>query len=139
MDWLLLLGRILFGLNFILAGIGFHLRQRAMATEYARAQGAPLPDLAVPLTGVVITLGGVMVVLGFWVDLAALALAVNVLGFAYWMHAFWKLEDPMEKVNQQTHFFKNLQLAGAALILFYLFYEFGEAIDLTLGDPALFD
>jgi putative oxidoreductase len=139
MDWLLLLGRILFALNFIFAGFGFHLRQRAMATEYARAQGAPLPDLAVPLTGIVIALGGVMVVLGFWVDLAALALAVSVLGFAYWMHSFWKLEDPMEKVNQTTHFFKNLQLAGGALILFFLFYEFGEAIDLTLGDPSLFN
>jgi putative oxidoreductase len=139
MDWLLLLGRILFAVNFIVAGLSFHLGQRAMATELARARGTPLPELAVPLTGVVIILGGVMVILGFWVDLAALALAVNVLGFAYWIHAWWNLEDPMEKVNQQTHFFKNLQLAGAALILFFLFYEFGEAIDLTLGDPALFD
>jgi putative oxidoreductase len=139
MDWVLLIGRILFGLNFILSGVGFHLRQRAMATEFARSRGTPLPDLAVPLTGVAIIVAAVMVVLGFWVDLAALVLAVNVLGFAYWIHAFWNIEDPMEKVNQQTHFFKNLQLAGAALILFFLFYEFGEAIDLTLGDPALFD
>jgi hypothetical protein len=36
-----------------------------------------------------------------------------------------------------THLFKNIQLAGSALILF--FYKFGEAIDLMLGDPALFN
>jgi hypothetical protein len=38
-----------------------------------------------------------------------------------------------------THLFKNIQLAGGALILFCLFYGFGEAIDLMLGDPALFN
>jgi putative oxidoreductase len=139
MDWVLLIGRILFALNFVFAGLGFHLRQRAMATEYARSMGAPLPELAVPATGVAIAVGGAMVVLGFWVDLAALALAAMVLSFAYWMHAFWKLEDPMEKANQMAHFFKNTQLAGGALILFFLFYEFGEAIDLTVGDPSLFN
>jgi putative oxidoreductase len=139
MDWVLLIGRILFALNFILAGLGFHLRQRVMATEYARSQGAPLPELTVPGSGIVIAVAGVMVILGFWVDLAALALAANVLAFAYWMHAFWKLEDPAERANQMAHFFKNVQLAGGALILFFLFYEFGEAIDLTLGDPALFN
>jgi uncharacterized membrane protein YphA (DoxX/SURF4 family) len=139
MDWVLLIGRILFALNFIVAGLGFHVRQRVMATEYARSQGAPLPELTVPGSGIVIAVAGVMVILGFWVDLAALALAANVLAFAYWMHAFWKLEDPAERANQMAHFFKNVQLAGAALILFFLFYEFGEAIDLTLGDPALFN
>jgi putative oxidoreductase len=139
MDWVLLIGRILFAVNFIVAGLGFHVRQRVMATEYARSQGAPLPELTVPGSGIVIAVAGVMVILGFWVDLAALALAANVLAFAYWMHAFWKLEDPAERANQMAHFFKNVQLAGAALILFFLFYEFGEAIDLTLGDPALFN
>jgi putative oxidoreductase len=139
MDWVLLIGRILFALNFIVAGLGFHVRQRVMATEYARSQGAPLPELTVPGSGIVIAVAGVMVILGFWVDLAALALAANVLAFAYWMHAFWKLEDPAERANQMAHFFKNVQVAGAALILFFLFYEFGEAIDLTLGDPALFN
>jgi putative oxidoreductase len=139
MDWVLLIGRILFAVNFIVAGLGFHVRQRVMATEYARSQGAPLPELTVPGSGIVIAVAGVMVILGFWVDLAALALAANVLAFAYWMHAFWKLEDPAERANQMAHFFKNVQVAGAALILFFLFYEFGEAIDLTLGDPALFN
>jgi putative oxidoreductase len=139
MDWVLLIGRILFATQFLTAGLGFHLRQRAMATEYARSQGAPLPELTVPGTGVVILVAGAMVILGFWVDLAALALAVCVLGFAYWMHAFWKLDDPMEKANQMAHFFKNVQIAGGALILFFLFYEFGEAIDLTIGDPSLFN
>jgi putative oxidoreductase len=139
MDWVLLIGRILFASQFITAGVGFHLRQRVMATDYARAMGAPLPALTVPGTGVVIALGGVLIILGFWVDLAALAVAACVLGFAYWMHAFWKLDDPMDRANQMAHFFKNVQIAGGALILFFLFYEFGDEIGLTLGDPSLFN
>lgn len=139
MDWVLLIGRILFASQFLTAGLGFHLRQRAMATEYARSQGAPSPEVTVPGTGVLITVAGAMVILGFWVDLAALVLAANVLAFAYWMHAFWKLDDPMMRANQMAHFFKNVQIAGGALILFFLFYEFGEAIDLTVGDPSLFN
>jgi uncharacterized membrane protein YphA (DoxX/SURF4 family) len=139
MDWVLLIGRILFAANFVFAGLGFHLKERAMATEYARAQGVPLAALGVPVTGVLIAVAGAMVVLGFWVDLAALVLAANVLAFAYWMHAFWKLDDPMMRTNQMTHFFKNVQIAGGALILFFLFYEFGNAIDLTIGDPSLFN
>jgi putative oxidoreductase len=106
MDWLLLLGRILFATQFLTAGLGFHIRQRAMAAEHARSQGAPLPQLTVPATGAVIAVAGAMVILGFWVDLAALALAACVLAFAYWMHSFWKLDDPIEKANQMAHFFR---------------------------------
>jgi hypothetical protein len=36
MDWVLLLGRILYGVLFISSGVFFHLAGRQMATEYAR-------------------------------------------------------------------------------------------------------
>ena len=74
MDWVLLIGRILFAANFLFAGVGFHLKERKMATEYSRSQGVPLAELGVPLTGVLIAVAGAMVILGFWVDLAALVL-----------------------------------------------------------------
>jgi len=38
-----------------------HLVERKGTTEYARAAGAPSPDLTVPLTGVMILLGGLSV------------------------------------------------------------------------------
>ena len=57
---------------------------------------------------------------------------------AYYIHAFWKVEDPMEKLGEQVHFSKDLALAGGALILFYLFQQFGESIGIAI-DPALFD
>jgi putative oxidoreductase len=138
MDWVLLLGRILFGFLFVNAGFGFHLRQREMATGYARMMGAPAPELTVPLTGVQLIVGGLMIVLGIWVDLAALLVIAFLIPTNYWMHAFWKMDDPDQKVLNQTHFFKNTALIGGALILFYLYQQFGSEIGLNI-EPALFD
>jgi uncharacterized membrane protein YphA (DoxX/SURF4 family) len=138
MDWVLLLGRILFGFLFVNAGFGFHLRQREMATGYARMMGAPAPELTVPLTGVQLIVGGLMIVLGLWVDLAALIVIAFLIPTNYWMHAFWKMDDPEQKVLNQTHFFKNTALIGGSLILFYLYQQFGSEIGLNI-EPALFD
>jgi putative oxidoreductase len=101
-------------------------------------QGAPLPELTVPLTGIAIAAAGVLIVIGLWVDLAALVIAAFLLSTAYFMHAFWKVADPQEKQMEQVHFMKDVALAGAALALFSLFQQFGEAIGITI-EPTLFD
>ncbi|MGH3102623.1 MAG: DoxX family protein [Gaiellaceae bacterium] len=138
MDWLLLLGRILFAMLFIAAGVAGHLQQRKGSTEYARSLGAPAPDLLVPLSGIWIIVAGAMVVLGIWVDLAALMLIAFLVPIAFIMHAFWKIDDPMMKIVQLSQFQKNMALAGASLVLFFLFQQYGEDIGLTI-EPALFD
>jgi uncharacterized membrane protein YphA (DoxX/SURF4 family) len=133
-DWILLLGRILYAVPFIMAGLLFHIGKRQMAVEYARGQGAPMPEITVPGTGVVIAGAGALLILGVWADLMALILAVTVATFAIFMHAFWKLEG-YEAQNQQNHFTKNMQIAGGGLALFFLYKEFGEGIGLNLTDP----
>jgi putative oxidoreductase len=138
MDWVLLIGRILFASIFIISGIMAHLVQRQASAAYARSLGAPAPELLTPLSGIAIIAAGVMIVLGLWVDLAALVIIAFLLLMAYYMHAFWKIEDPQMAANQMAQFMKNIALVGGALILFYLFLEFGEEIDLTI-EPALFD
>jgi putative oxidoreductase len=138
MDWVLLAGRILFAAIFVWSGLGFHLGQRQMAVGYTRAKGAPMPELTVPLTGIAIAAAGVLIVIGLWVDLAALVIAAFLLSTAYFMHAFWKVDDPQEKQMEQVHFMKDVALAGAALALFSLFQQFGEGIGITI-EPALFN
>jgi uncharacterized membrane protein YphA (DoxX/SURF4 family) len=138
MDWVLLAGRIAFAALFIPSGIQGHVLDRSTSVPYARAMGAPLPELSVPVSGLAIAAAGILVVLGIWVDLASLVLAASVLGFAYWMHAFWKVDDPQMRAMQRAHFMKNVAIAGAALGLFYLFNQFGPAIGLTIGDGRLF-
>ena len=138
MDWVLLVGRIFFAALFVYSGLAFHLGKRRMAVEYTRAKGAPFPELTVPLTGIAIAVAGVFIVIGLWVDLAALVIAGFLATTAYWMHAYWKVEDPMERIAEQTHFQKDVALGGAALALFALFQQFGEGIGITI-EPALFD
>ncbi len=72
-----------------------------------------------PVTGLMILAGGVMIALGAWADVGALLIAAFVLPTAYFMHAFWKLDDPMMRMNQQAHFMKNMAMAGAALLIAY--------------------
>ncbi len=139
MEWVLLLGRVLFGVLFIMTGVTFHLLNRKTASGYARMMGAPAPDVTVVLTGIQILVAGVLVVLGLWVDLAALLIVLFLIPTNYWMHAFWKLDDPDQRQMQQTHFTKNTALIGGALILFFLYYEFGTDFGLNLGDPSLFN
>jgi uncharacterized membrane protein YphA (DoxX/SURF4 family) len=139
MDGVLLVGRIVFALIFIMSGVMFHVVGRAMATPYARAAGAPLPELTVPLSGIAIAAAGVLIALGIWVDLAAIVIAASLVLFAVFMHAFWKVGDPQQRQMEQVQFQKDMALAGGALILFYLFQQFGDQIGLVVGPAALFD
>jgi uncharacterized membrane protein YphA (DoxX/SURF4 family) len=137
MDWVLLVGRILFALIFVVSGATVHLIQRKQGVEYARANGVPLPELLVPLSGLQAVVGGLLVALGLWADLGALLIALFAFPVAYGMHAFWKVSDPMQRINQQTHFFKNVSMGGAGLALFAFFQQFGDEVDLVI-EASLF-
>jgi putative oxidoreductase len=128
-----LIGRVLFALIFIASGPTAHTSRQGV--EYARASGAPAPELMVPLSGVAIIAGGLSVALGVWADLGALILAAFVLSIAPIMHAFWKETDEQMKAIQQAQFMKNLALAGGALIIFYAYNQLQGAADLSITDP----
>lgn len=137
MEVLFLIGRVLFGLLFISSGLMAHLGKGGkQGREYARALGAPNPDLLVPLSGIVIIAGGLMIALGVWADLGALLVVGFLAGITPIMHAYWNVEDPQMKQIQSAMFFKNLALLGAALIIFYI-YNQGQDLDASLTD-ALF-
>mgnify|MGYP003348578913 CR=1 FL=1 len=117
MDIVLIVGRILFALIFINSGFA-HFAQREAMTGYAQFKKVPAAKLAVPLTGLMILLGGISVVLGFWMDLGALLLAIFLIFSAFMMHNFWTISDAQAKQGETINFFKNLALAGAALMIF---------------------
>ena len=133
LDWVLLLGRVLFGLLFFMSGIG-HLTQPAMR-DYAKGMGVPAPEILVPLTGIQIIVGSLMVVLGIWPDLGALLLFIFLVPVAFVMHRFWGLTDRMMAATQQAHFLKNLALAGASLALFVFFTRCADRLALVVTGP----
>jgi uncharacterized membrane protein YphA (DoxX/SURF4 family) len=134
-DVVFLAGRILFALIFVASGLMGHLAQGRQTAEYARAKGAPAPELMVPLSGVVIVVGGLSVALGVYADLGALLLAAFALSVAFFMHAFWSETDPVEQQNQIAHFMKNMALVGGALVIFYVYNQLQGGAPLSITDP----
>jgi uncharacterized membrane protein YphA (DoxX/SURF4 family) len=129
-DVVLLVGRVLFALIFINSGIA-HLTKLNAMTGYAQFKKVPSPKLAVIVTGLMLIIGGLYVALGIFADLGALLLAIFLIVSAFMMHNFWKIQDEQAKQGETINFFKNIALAGAALIIFALVStgtEFGPEI-----------
>ena len=116
--WILLVGRVLFALFFIMSGYN-HLTKLNMMAQYAGSQGMPAPTLAVAVSGVMLLVGGLSILLGYQVRWGALVLFVFLVTAAVTMHKFWGVADPMMAQNQFIHFWKNMVMAGATLIIYY--------------------
>jgi len=119
MDIVLIIGRILFALIFVNSGL-MHFTKSSATVGYAQYKKVPAAKIAVPLSGVMILVGGLYVALGIYADLGALLIAIFCLVSAFTMHNFWTIDDATAKQGETAQFFKNLSLAGAALIIFVL-------------------
>lgn len=118
MEALVLIGRILFSLIFIGAGIG-HLADAKGSAGYAKSREAPSGTTVVRVSGVLIAAGGLGVLFGVWMDLAALGLAVYCLLTALMVHHFWT-DEASELPIEMAMFMKNVSMAGAGLMIFAL-------------------
>ena len=130
MDILLVIGRVLFALIFINSGIA-HLTKLQAMTGYAQFKKVPAAKLSVIVTGLMLIVGGLYVALGVYADLGALLLSIFLIASAFMMHNFWTIQDEQAKQGETINFFKNLALAGAALIIFVMVgsgVDFGPAI-----------
>ncbi len=130
MDILLVIGRVLFALIFINSGIA-HLTKLNDMTGYAQFKKVPAAKLAVIVTGLMLIIGGLYIVFGVYADLGALLLAIFLVPTAFMMHNFWTIQEPQAKQGEMINFFKNLSLAGAALIIFVLVgsgVDFGPSV-----------
>ena len=113
-----LLGRLLFGMFFVLAGWS-HFRSTDMLARGAASAGIPLPKVGVLASGVLLIAGGLSVILGAWVRLGAIAVMLFLVPAAFTMHRFWSFSDPAQRHAQLLNFQRNIALTGAALILYY--------------------
>jgi len=130
MDAILVIGRILFALIFINMGI-MHLTKVAVMAGYAASKKVPAAKFATIVAGLMILVGGLYIAFGVYADLGALLIAIFLIPTAFMMHAFWKETDESAKQNEMTAFFKDIALAGAALIIFVLVgsgADFGPSI-----------
>jgi putative oxidoreductase len=114
--YILLLGRVLFSLIFILKSFD-HFSGKMI--DHGANMGIPLPILIVPLAGLISLLGGLSILLGYKGKIGAWALVIFLLPTAIAMHPFWKSADAFEMMMQHYCFWKNISMLGAALMITY--------------------
>lgn len=117
MEWILLIGRIIFGGFFIFSGLN-HFMNLGMMSGYAESKGTPAPQVAVAGSGVMLLAGGLSVVLGVLPVIGLILIILFLLPVSFVIHDFWAVPEE-QKMNEQIHFMKNMALAGAALALLY--------------------
>lgn len=115
----LLIGRVVFSFFFLYSGFN-HLTKLSTYAQYAGASGVPAPTVLTALSGLMLLAGGLSVLLGFKVRWGSLLIAAFLVPAAFTVHKFWGITDPMMAANQAAHFWKNMTLAGACLMLYGL-------------------
>ena len=133
MNTVLLIGRILFALIFVSSGLS-HLAKVEAMTGYAKFKKVPAAKLSVLVSGALLALGGLSIVLGVYADLGALVIAILLIVMALKMHDFWTQTDAQAKQTETISFFKNISMAGGALIIFAIAATEGSDYGWTLTD-----
>jgi len=114
MSYLVLVGRMLYALIFVMAGPG-HFTANTIA--YAASKGVPLASIAVPLSGIISLAGGLSIALGYRAKWGGWLIVLFLVPVTVMMHDFWAMTDPNMAQLQQIMFMKNLSMLGAALLI----------------------
>ena len=112
-QYLPLVGRVLLGLIFVMAGFG-KLSNPAGAVGYMTAYGIPYADLLVWPTGLLEFGGGILLMIGWHARWAATALVLFTVVATFIFHAFWNVGAEQMQM-QQIMFLKNLAIIGGLL------------------------
>jgi putative oxidoreductase len=132
MKFIVLTGRVLFSLIFVMSGFS-HFNQQII--QYAGHHGIVIPGLLVPLSGIIAIIGGLSILFGFKAKWGAWLIVLFLIPVTLSMHNFWSITDPEEHQMQMIMFMKNISMLGGTFIISY----FGAgpiSIDSRRNDPA---
>jgi putative oxidoreductase len=114
-DIAFLAGRIIVG-GYYLYNAFNHYTHVTMMAQHAGSKGVPLPKLAILASGTLLLLGGASILLGCRPEIGVAAIILFLIPVTLTMHNFWAEKEPMQKMNQQIHFMKNVALFGSTLM-----------------------
>lgn len=98
--------------------MGFnHFKNGKMLIGYASSKKIPSPSLAVYFSGILIFLGGAGIISGVYPVISLILIIAFLIPVSFMIHSYWKNSDPMAKMADMTHFFKNMALIGTSLML----------------------
>ena len=85
--------------------------------ERARDTGLPIPDELVRASGWAMIIGALLLHIKPLRRITGLMLALQLVPITYVGHRFWEMEPGQARSGNRTHFFKNVSIIGAALLL----------------------
>ena len=100
---------------FIMSGVNHLTRYQGMK-GYAQARGVPMPGPAVIVSGLMMLAGSVMILFNWHPVWGAGLVMIFLIAAAFLVHHFWSETDPMAKVNESAHFWKDLTMAAGLLV-----------------------
>lgn len=109
-------GRAALALPFLVLGWGA-AADPAGRVALAEAMGVPQPELAVRANGAAMVAAGAAIASGRMTAPAGVGLAVSLVPTTWAAHRYWEMDDPAERNTNRIHFYKNVGLLGAALLL----------------------
>ena len=112
---LVLIGRILLALMFVLAGFS-KIAGFAGTVGYIQSKGIPAASVLAVLTIILELGGGLAIVFGFQTRWAALLLGLFTLLVTVIFHNFWAVPEA-QQMTQQLMFMKNISVAGGMFVL----------------------
>ena len=114
MNYLVVLGRVLYAMIFVMAGPG-HFTANTIA--YAASKGVPLASIAVPLSGIISLVGGLSIALGYRAKWGGWLIVLFLVPVTVMIHNFWAMSEPNVARIDQIMFMKNLSMLGGALLI----------------------
>ncbi len=119
-DWV---GRGGFVAYFVMSGINHLVNHKAMAA-YAQSKKVPLAGVVVVVTALMMFTGSAMILLHWHPIRGAAFIVAYVVPTAFFMHNYWAETDAMMKANQLAHFWKNITIAGGAVLYAVATHQF---------------
>ncbi len=114
--WLVMVGRVLLGLYFIVPGIS-KITGFEQTSAYMAEHGVPMIPVLLVLTIVLQVGGGVALLANFRTRLVAFLLAGLTLVISVFMHDFWNFAEGMERAHETQNFIKNLAIMAGLMTL----------------------
>ena len=111
---LLITGRALLGLYFIVPGITKITGWAAMSA-YMEQHGVPLIPVLLALTTILQIGGGACLAIGYRAPLMAFLLAGLTLMISLFMHDFWNVYEGTDQGHETQNFIKNLAIMAGLL------------------------
>ena len=130
MDFIFLIGRIMFAFYFLNSGIN-HFTKMPMVVGYAASKGVWHPKTSVVISGLLLLLGSVGIILGAYIGVAVLFLTLFLIPVSFEMHAYWRETDPQAKMMEKMNFLRNVAFLGGLILLLFIQYPWPYALNLV--------